>query len=151
MLVSVYKEGNAPYVHIHPLPLAPPSPASHPLGHHGALGQAPCVSQQLPAGGLSYTWWWMHLGIFAALCILPASPPHYMSVSPFSVCISVPTLQIGPSVPLSYTHIQALVHVVFLFMTSFSLYDSLQVQEGPWVDFYPLLRTEHTVLNHSFL
>lgn len=83
----------------------PPSgtslPPAHPLGHHGAPGRAPRVSQQLPTSRLSYTWWWIHGGVLAALSVPPASPPHFPSMSPFSMS-AVPALQMGPCLPLLY-------------------------------------------------
>ena len=64
-----------------------------PLGHHSAPGWAPCTMQQLPL----------------AICVTHGSDtrqsqspnsshPPPMSTRPFSVCISIPTLQIGSSV-----------------------------------------------------
>ena len=46
----LHNKVNQPYVYIYPLPPGMPSyrapPPSHPVGHHRALGWAPCAIQQ---------------------------------------------------------------------------------------------------------
>ena len=78
------------------------APTSRPiaplLGHHRALSWAPCAVQKLPASCLFYTWQCMHFN--TTLSIHPTLPfIHCVHKGTLYIYSSIPTLQIGPSVP----------------------------------------------------
>ena len=86
-------------VNLCPFLLKPPS---HPLFHPTPLGlsQSPglssvCWTQQLPMSYLFCTWQCL---CFSAT-LVPPSPSIAVSGSLISVCVSIPALQIGSSVP----------------------------------------------------
>ena len=96
LLVSaVQQHESVIIIYIYPLPL---EPSSHPpsLGHHGVPGWAPSVTEQLPCV--------THGCYISQCCFLNSSYPLLLLVdcvykSVLYVCVSIPTLQIGSSVP----------------------------------------------------
>ena len=87
------------HIHTHthiPLPVEPPShPTILPLCHHKAASR---VRQQLLTSCLFYAWQCLHVS--ATVSIIPeVSLPCFMHKSTLYVCISVPSLQLGSSVP----------------------------------------------------
>ena len=73
-----------------------PTSPSHPLGHHRAPSWAPCAVQQLCTSYLLYTWYCAYINTNLPV---PTPLPPRVHKSILYVCISVPTLQIGSSVP----------------------------------------------------
>ena len=83
------------YTSLYPLP--PTVPIS-PLSHHSALSWAPCSSRSFPLAGC-----FTHGGVFTSLpcsqSIPPSPSPSGVHKSVLCVCVSVPALPIGLSVP----------------------------------------------------
>ena len=111
--------------------------ASH-LGHHRALSRVPCVIQQVLISYLFYTQ--------QCICVNPNLPVHPTPFSPLgSICLlsmSVSLFLLCKQVRLynfSRFHIYALIYNIFLFLTYFTLYDSLQVHPRlcKWPNFVP--------------
>ena len=108
---------NQLYVYKHPLPLGFPSyPIPHTThwGHHRALSRVSCAIQHIPTGVcFNYS---MPIPISPFIPLLPQPVSTYL----FSVCISVPALQINLSVPFFRFHIYVLIYNI-----CFSLSDLL--------------------------
>ena len=80
------------YTYITSLPLTPPP------GRRGAPGWAPCAPQQLLPSCLFYAWQCTY--VCATFSICPTlSPPHCVYEFILYICVSVPSLQIGSSIP----------------------------------------------------
>ena len=81
------------------LPLEASSPPlSHPLDHQRVPGWAPCAIQQLLTSHLFHTWQFTY--VFSTFSIhLTLSFPHCVQKSVPDICISIPSLQIGSSIP----------------------------------------------------
>ena len=64
-------------------------PTPHPtsLGHHRAMGWAPCVIQQLLTSSLFYTWWCIYVNASLSLCPTP-SFSRCVHKSILNICIS---------------------------------------------------------------
>ena len=78
---------NQPQVHIGPLPLETPShlpPHPSPLGCHRAVGWAPCVTEQIPTGDLSYILMYM----------FPCYPLNSSYLLPPILCLPVCSLHL---------------------------------------------------------
>ena len=85
VLVCAIQQRESAVSILYPLPRGPPSPG-HPLGHHRALGWAPCVIQQLPTS--CFTHGSVSISILLSQFFLP-SPSITVSTSPFSVSVSL--------------------------------------------------------------
>ena len=86
------------YTYIASLLGLPPTPLHPtPLGHHRALSWASCATQQLPTSCLFYKWQCAYASTTLLIHLTPRLPPCHMSV--LCICISIPALQIGSSVP----------------------------------------------------
>ena len=74
-------------------------PPHTPPGHHRAPSWAPCVIERLPTRCLFHTW--SRICVSVTLSVHPTlSFSYYAHTSLPYVCISIPALQRGPSVPL---------------------------------------------------
>ena len=75
----------------------PPNPKSTLLGSYRVPGWASCVIQQLPTSYLFYTL--VYICQCYSLNRPTLSKSHYVPKSILCICISIPILQIGSSVP----------------------------------------------------
>ena len=134
----LYHKVNQLYVYImspYLLPLSSPShtPYSTPLGRHKAQSWSPCAMRWLPTSYLFYIWQCIY--VHDTLSLRPSLPfPLPMSSSPFSTAASLflscpQILQNHYFVCFFLDSIYMCQHTVFvfLFLTYFTLYDSLQV------------------------
>ena len=119
VFVSAVNNVNQPYVYIYPLPLEPPFHSSPHPSHPSRLSQSPrfsllCYTATSPSC-LFYIWRCICLN---AAVSIPAtfSFPHCV----LYVCVSIPALQIGSSVPSFSFHKYA-----FIYDICFSLSDLL--------------------------
>ena len=74
----------------------PSRPHPVPLGHHKAAGWAPCVTEQLLISCF------MHESVYMLMLLssfIPLSFPHCVHKFILYICISIPSLQIGTSIP----------------------------------------------------
>ena len=97
----LYNEVNQPYIHVYSLPLdSPPSVPSpcHPLGHHRASSWAPCAIQQIPTSALFYTQQCVYVSVNLLIRCTPF-PALCVDTSILYICVCIPALQIGSSVP----------------------------------------------------
>ena len=131
----LYNEVNQLYVYMCPLPLGPPQypPAIPALCHYRALSGAPCALQKLPSSHLFYS----------SQCLYdnPTLPIH--STYPFChsvhksiryifyVCLSIPVLEIGLSVPFFKSLYICVLMIFFSFiflLTSLCMTDSRSIR-----------------------
>ena len=128
MLISaVQHRKSAACIHTSPpsWALLPPLPHPAPLGHHRALGWAPCIIQQLPTSYLFYTWSCVYVKATRSVCPTLSSP--FMCTSPFSTSMSL-------FLPCKWVHqyrffrfqIHVLIYdIIFLFLTYSTLQNRL--------------------------
>ena len=108
------------YTYIASLLGLPPTPLHPtPLVHHRALSWASCATQQLPTSCLFYKWQCTYASTTLLIHLTPRPPPCHMSV--LCICISIPALQIGSSVPFfSIPHIYLNIQAPSLFLKAVS-------------------------------
>ena len=114
--ITYFLQKSEPAVSIHispyPLPLVsashPPYPT--PLGCHTGSSWSPCAMQQLPTSHSFYIWQCTYVN--AALSLHPSFPfPLCVLKSILYVCVSIPALQPGSSVPFFFKfHIYVLAY-----------------------------------------
>ena len=110
----LYNKVNQLHGNIYPLPLEPPCPSPHPtlLRHYRAPSWAPCAIHRLPTSFLIDTWWCTYVN--AALSVHPTLPFHLcVHKSLLYICVFIPALQIGSSVPFFRLYV-SLLHLDFL-------------------------------------
>ena len=82
-----------------------PPTCSHPipLGHHRALGWAPCIIHHLPISCQFYTWWYIYVNATLLIHLILFFPPC-VHRTVLHVCISISAQQIGLSVTFFQMH-----------------------------------------------
>ena len=144
LVPAVQQHESAIGIHIFPSSWASSHPTPHPspLGHHKALSWVSCAIQLLPTCYFTQGSEYMSMLLSQ---FVPLSPSLTVSISLFSMFVSLPTLQISSSVSIFldsiYMHIYFhMSTLTFLFLVHFTVWQALCSSTVSW---YLLLVTKN--------